>query len=249
MQKANNKLTLATNFFESDIKSDVDKLSAADKDIANLVRCRTEQRDLIKRQYAQAILTTEQAQQEWKKWGDLIRRDREEMKYLGDALVNITKIEQSYTYAATAIEDPSYVTEEMQKKWQQELQLDHDKALVDAEQSYKGQIAKRGLTNKEKKTLKTEHEHKVSDLKNQFTTKQAAIKNKINPKDNPLKLLVASVHEKHESVQKNKENFDNLAIEAANNKGFEQINSGLSIQQQYAELNLPAWKFAFSGNR
>ena len=241
MKKANNQLTLASNFIETDVKFDIDKLTSADRDIANLVHCRIEHRDFIKKQYAEGKLTTQQAQLEWKNWGDSVRKDREEMKYLDDALANIKKIEESYTYAATAIEDPSLINEETQKKWQQELNIDHEKTLAEAEQNYKQQVDKKGLTKSKKVQLKTEHKNKISEINKLYASKEANIKNTVNPTQSQLKLLVASVHEKNESVKKNKETFDNLAIEAGNSKGFEQINGKLATQNNYAMLTMPSF--------
>jgi len=48
--------------------------------------------------------------------------------------------------------------------------------------------------------------------------------------------MISSVHEKHESIQKSKDQFDNLALEAGKNNGFEQINSKLFPVYKYADF-------------
>jgi len=236
LQKANNQLEQAMSLVGNDLKQDIDKLSSLDKDITALVRCRTNQRDMIKKQFAEGKIPIQQAQQEWKKWGELIRKDQEEIKYLNEALDNIRKIEDSYNVAATAIESPSTVTEDMQKKWKQELQIEKQKEIVSAEEALKMQLTAKRIKSTEKKKLKYEHKQKITEIQNQYASKEAKIKNKENPKGNPLKLMISSVHEKHESIQKSKDQFDNLALEAGKNNGFEQINSKLFPVYKYADF-------------
>lgn len=236
LQKSNNQMAQAISLVEADLKQDIGRLSTLDKDVAALVRCRTNQRDVMKKQFAEGKLSVQQAQQEWKKWGDLIRKDQEEIKYLNDALDNIRKIEDSYNVAATASESPSAITEDMQRKWQQELQMEKDKEIASAQEALKMQLTAKRIKSKEKKKLEHEHKQKIAAIQNQYASKEAKIKNKVNPKDSSLKLLVSAVHEKHESIQKSKAQFDNLALEAANNKGFEQINSKLFPIYKYADI-------------
>lgn len=227
LQKANNQIDQATYLIENDIKQDINKLSTLDRDIDALVRCRTNQRDIIKKQFAERKITLQQAQEQWKKWGDLIRKDQNEMKYLNEALDNVRKIEDSYNSAATTIESLTVVTDDMQRKWQQELQMEKNKEIADADLLYKSQVVTKRITSKEKKKLKLEHKQKIAEINNQYVSKENSIKNKVNPKGNSTKVLASSFYEKYESVQKKKERFDNLALEAADNKGFEQINSQL----------------------
>lgn len=236
LKKSNNQLEQAISAVGSDLKQDIDKLSSLDKDITELVRCRTNQRDMIKKQFAEGKITIQQAQQEWKKWGDLIHKDQKEIKYLNEALDNIRKIEDSYNVAATAIESPATITEDMQRKWQQELQMEKDREIASAEVALKTQLAAKRIKQKEKSKLNHEHKQKIAEIQNQYASKEAKIKNKENPKGNPLKLMISSVHEKHQSIQKSKAQFDSLALEAGNNNGFEQINSRLSPIYKYANI-------------
>ena len=236
LQKANNQIGQATTMVENDIKQDANKLATLDSDISALVRCRTEQRDMIKKEFAEKKITLQQAQEKWKKWGDLIKKDQAEMKYLNEALDNIRKIEESYNAAATTIESSTVVTDDMQRKWQQDLQMEKNKELANAEQLYKTEITTRRIKSKEKKKLKQKHKKKIEEINNQYASKEARIKNKVNPNGNPLKLLVSSVHEKHESIKKNKDQLDKLAVEANNNNGFEQINSELPAIYRFAAI-------------
>ena len=50
--------------------------------------------------------------------------------------------------------------------------------------------------------------------------------------------MVSSIHEKYESINKNKNEFDHLATEANNDKGFEQIES------RFQPLNAPVERFS-----
>lgn len=236
LRSANNQAGMAASMIETDARYDVERLTGIDNDIASLVRCRTEHRDFIKRQFAEGKITVAEAQKQWKEWGDLINKDREEMKYLSDSIINIKKIEDSYSFAANAIEDPSLITADMQKKWQQELQIEKGNQLAAAEQSYKTELATPRLTPKKKKVLKQEHQQKVAEINKTYAVKETEIKNKVNPGQSQLKQLVASIHEKKESVQKNKQEFDKLAVEAANDRGFEQITSKIPMMYQLAAL-------------
>lgn len=240
LQKANNQLEQAIGAIEADAKQDIDKLSNIDKDIAALVRCRTNQRDTIKKQFAEGKITVQQAQQEWKKWGEAIRKDQEEMKYLNGALDSIRKIESSYSYAATAIESPSAITEDMQKKWQQELEMEKDKEIANAVETLRMLLTEKRMKSKEKKKLNSEHKQKLAAIQSQYASKEAKIKNKQNPKGNPMTQLVSSVHEKCESIQKGKDQVDNLAVEAGNSNGFEIIHSKLFPIYKYSDIFISA---------
>lgn len=227
LQKANNQAEQALNAVAGDVTQDINRLTSVDHDIAALVQCRIAQRDKIKKQFAERRLTLQQAQQEWKKWGDLIRKDQNEMKYLNEALDNIRKIEESYGVASMAAESGTLVTEEMQKRWQQELEMEQAKELANINLAYKEQIKAKRIKAKEKKKLSKKHKLEIAAIKTKYADKAASIKNKKNPNGNLLKPLVASVHEKQESIQKSKTQIDNLAIEASNDNGFEQIRSQL----------------------
>jgi hypothetical protein len=225
LQKVSNSVDQARMGVESDLKQDIDRLSSLDNEVAVLVRCRTAQRDQIKKQYMEGKLTLQQAQEEWKKWGELLKKDREEIKYLNEALDNVRKIEQSYAYAANQVEAPANITEEMQRKWSQELQIEKDRELQAAETLYQEKLSVKKLKPKQKKSLKAERKQKIDEITKSYVAKEDSIKNKINPKGNPLKLMVSSVHEKHESIRKNQAQIETLALEASNDKGFEQIVS------------------------
>ncbi|MCX7098665.1 MAG: hypothetical protein NTV43_12265 [Methylococcales bacterium] len=228
LQTSNNQANLAARSIEGDIKSDINRLTSVDNDIAALVRCRTLQRDKIKRLYAERKLTLQQAQQEWKKWGDALRKDREEMKYLNEALDNVKKIEESYNYAATASESSLVITEDMRIQWQQELNIAEEKELAVVEETYKEKLSSKRIKSKEKKKLKKEKKQKDEEIKKKYVSKKAEIKNtKVNPKGNPTKLLVAAIPEKTESIKKHQGEHDNLAVEAANDTGFQDIRGQL----------------------
>lgn len=236
LQNANNQTELAFSAMEADVKQDIDKLSSVDKDIAALLRCRTDKRDMIKKQFAERKLTLQQAQQEWKKWGALIRKDREEMKYLNEALDSIKKIEDSYDFAATAIESSLVVSEDMQRKWQQELHIEEENELANVEFAYKAQLLKKRINAREKKKIKHAHKQKIADIKKHYASKEASIKTKVNPKVSLAKGMVSSFHEKRESIQKNKAQIDNMAVEAGDDNGFVSINSRLSPIYKNAEV-------------
>jgi hypothetical protein len=170
-------------------------------------------------------LTLQQAQDEWKKWGELLKKDREEIKYLNAALDNVRKIEESYAYAANQVEAPANITEEMQRKWKQELQIEKDRELQATEALYQAKLSEKKLKPKQKQNLKKERKQKITEITKSYAVKESNIKNKVNPKGNPLKLMISSVHEKHESIRKNQGQIEALALEASNDKGFEQIVS------------------------
>lgn len=237
LQKANNQMEVAFGAVESDVRQDIDKLAAIDRDMANLIRCRSEQRDQIRKQYSQGILSPQQAQIEWKKWGDLVRKDQEEIKYLDEALDNIRKIEESYRYAANSLESPALVTEEMRQQNAMQLAQEKQQALAAEESSLQTQLSDKTLNKKTKKKLKDQHKQKVDAINNEFVAKAASTSNK-NPRTESLKLMVSSVHEKHESIRKNKDQINQLAAEAGNEKGFEQINS--QFLPTYPSMNLLA---------
>lgn len=219
MRQANNQMDVAMQSMEADLQQDIGRLTAIDNDIAALLRCRIGQRDLIRQKYAEKKLTAQQAEQEWKKWGDLVRKDREEMKYLGDALNNISKIEQSYDAAATAISSTypnSNVTPPANNGVpQQSLPVE----IPDASYLVNG-----SKKQKAKKVSKRKQPVAQANTSSQNVAKQTTSTAPAS-KASSLKLLVASVHEKHESIQKNKAQIDKLAAEANNSKGFEQISS------------------------
>jgi hypothetical protein len=155
----------------------------------------------------------------------LLKKDREEIKYLNEALDNVRKIEQSYAYAANEIEAPANITEEMQRKWSQELQMEKDRELQAMNVIYETKLSEKGLKSNAKKNLKKEQKQKIAEIHKTYQVKENNIKKKINPKGNSLKLMVSSVHEKHESIRKNQTQIESLALEASNDKGFEQIVS------------------------
>lgn len=227
LQKASNQLDKAVIDVESDLNQDISRLNDLDKDMSALVRCRIAQRDQIKKQFLEGKISLQQAQEEWKKWGDLVRKDRDEIKYLNEALDNIKKIEESYAFATSAIETPANITDDMQRKWREEIKIEKDRELQVINEQYETKFLEKGIKAKEKKILKEERKQKVSDIKKTYATKENNIKKKINPKGDSLKLMISSVHEKHESIRKNQMQIDRLAAEASNDKGFEQINSRL----------------------
>jgi hypothetical protein len=296
MQQADNQLSRAIIGVEVDLNQDINRLSSIDNDLAALTRCRTIQRDVIKKQFAERQLTLQQAQNEWKKWGNLVRKDSNDMQYLTEVLENTKKIEQSYRTATTAIISVlPPVSKDIQQQWQQELQTQKAKELANAEKVYKKRLTKKYVKPKIKKELQVQHQQKIAEINQQYTVKEAEIKQfKINeagiekfevqelkqkmaeldkqyaikktdikgievkeadikkseikeliPKVQKLNLLVASIHEKYESIQKNKEKLDKLAVEAGNDKGFEQITSQLfpilfaHINPLLTSFNLP----------
>ena len=224
LRKANNQMDVAIGAVESDVREDIGKLATIDRDMASLVRCRSEQRDQIRKQYSQGILTLQQAQLEWKKWGDLVRKDQMEIKYLDDALDNIRKIEDSYHYAANSYESMAFVTPEMQRQTAMQLEQQKQQVLAAEESQLQAQLSDKKIKKKDKNKLKEQHKQKVAAIQSEFVAKQSTGSNK-NARAESLKLMVSSVHEKQESIRKNKEQINNLALEAGNEKGFEQISS------------------------
>ncbi|QWF72366.1 hypothetical protein KEF85_07955 [Methylomonas paludis] len=225
MQTLYNQLDSAQASIERDIQSDIQNISQIDQEISTLVRCRTETRDQIKHQFASGAINEAEAQKRWKAWGDQLQKDRQEMQYLSDALNNIKKIEQSYSFAANAIENTSYITEEMQNRWKAELEAKKAAELAAAEAELNNKLLEKKLTKKAKTALHDNHKQKVTEISESYKAKENNVKNKINPNGNPLKPLVSTMQEKQESVQKNTAKFANLEQESKNNRGFEQINS------------------------
>ena len=226
MQTLNNQLDMAQAVIERDMQTDIQNISQIDQEISNLVRCRTETRDQIKQQFASGAIKEAEAQKRWKAWGDQLNKDRQEMQYLSDALNNIRKIEQSYSFAANAIENTSYITQEMQNKWKAELEAKKTAELAAAEAELHNKLMEKHLSKKTKSTLQKDHKQKLASITDSYKAKEDGVNNKINPNGNHLKSLVSTLQEKQESVQKNQAKFDNLSQEATNNRGFEQI-SGL----------------------
>jgi hypothetical protein len=238
MQQANNQMELAIGAIEKDMSQDVEKLSSVDKDIANLIRCRTERRDMIKKQFAERKITLIEAQRQWKEWGDLLLKDQQELKYLNEALDSVKKVEDSYDFATNAIDSASPITEDVQRKWQDELNSEKNKALALLEDDYRLKMLSKKMKSKEKAKLNKEHKKKVAETNAQFASKASALKDKkTSPKSDKLKLLAASVHEKHESIRKSKDQVDNLSAEASKNNGFEEIRSMLFLPT-YSEVSV-----------
>jgi outer membrane lipoprotein SlyB len=210
MAKANNQMSVAMAAVEADLRQDVARLSTIDTELQALLRCRINQRDMIRKNYAEKKITQQQAQAEWKKWGDLVRKDREEMKYLTEALNNVKKLEQSYDYAAAAMGSaPQPVSQPIQQP-----QIQPTTGLTSTPEVYEPSVSKPKKTKKLSK-----HKTKAP------TTNTQIAKATPSSKGESVQLLVASVHEKHQSIQKNKAEIEHLALEANNNKGFEQISS------------------------
>jgi len=230
MQQANNQMELAIGAVERDMNQDVEKLSSVDKEIARLVHCRTERRDMIKKQFAERKITLLEAQQQWKAWGDSLRKDQEELKYLNEALDNVRKVEESYDFATGAIDSASPITEDVQRKWQDELNTEKNKALASLEDDFRLKTLSKKMKSKEKAKLKKEHNKKVAETKAQFASKENSLKDKkTNPKTEKLKLLASAVHEKRESIQKSKNQADDLLAESSKTNGFEEIHSMLFL--------------------
>lgn len=212
MQQANQQKSLAIGMVEKDLRDDIAKITQVDQEIGALVRCRTQKRDQIRKDFAAGKLTHAQAELEWKKWGDLINKDREEMTYIGEALENIQKIEESYNYAASVIE-PGYASSAPVAQVAAPVEEE-----VDITSPKKGKGAKKGKVNKKRQNVAgAPDKAKKADV----TGAKAA------PKKGKITTLVASMHEKYESINKNKGAFEQLALEAKNSKGFEQIESSL----------------------
>jgi outer membrane lipoprotein SlyB len=214
MQKAHNQMNVAMMAVESDLRQDVARLSTIDTELAALLRCRLNQRDMIRKNYAEKKITQQQAQQEWKKWGDLVRKDREEMKYLTEALNNVKKLEQSYDYAAAAMGSAST------QPVSQNIQQPPSQVQINTHEIDEAEIFKAPAKTKTKTKMVSKHKPHTQIAKGAGT-------NNVTPtsKGSSVQLLVASVHEKHESIQKNKAQIEHLALEAGNDKGFEQISS------------------------
>lgn len=239
LQKANNQLNQAVSSIEADLKQDADRLSRMDNDLAALVRCRTNQRDLIKKRYADGKITLQQAQEEWKKWGELINKDQEEMKYLDEALVNIRNINDSYNFAATAIES-SPITEDMQIKRLAELKIEREAALAEVDKTYKIPSSKNKIKPSEKKKLNKEKQQHKAKINSDFDIKE---KSKSNPKGEEVRALAKSaVADKLESFTNGKGKIDDLAVQAKNtfesekDKGFETTTGKLFPTYNYSDF-------------
>lgn len=230
LKQANQQQALAASYVENDLREDIAKLNQVDRDISALVRCRTQKRDQIRKDFAAGKLTHQQAEQEWKKWGEMINKDREEMKYVGDALENIKKIEDAYNYAASVIEPSS--------------------AYNTGRPTYTEATAPIEYAAKSSKKTTAKKSGKSSKKHQSESSKPNALAAKAAPKQGKIKTMVSSVHEKYESINKNKNEFDKLALEAGNSNGFEQINSLLptiyrepvnSLFTSTALYNRPNW--------
>jgi len=213
LQQANNQMDRAISLMEADLKQDADRLSRMDKDLAALIRCRTNQRDMIKKQYAEGKITLQQAQEEWKKWGVLINKDQEEMKYLDEALVNIRNINDSYNVAATTIES-SPITEDMRIKRLAELKIERNAALAQVDNAYKIPSSKNKIKSSEKKKLNKEKQQQKAKINNDFDVKE---KSKSNPKAEEIRVLAKSaVADKIESLSKGEGKLNDLGMQAKN---------------------------------
>lgn len=213
LKQANQQKEIAAGYVESDMREDIEKMNKLDNDISALIRCRTQRRDQIRKQYAEGRLTRQQAEQEWQKWGELINKDREEMKYVGEALDNIKKIEDSYHYAATELEGPVTLKSQEEELAALDLEFNRQKEEISAKK------LKPKEKNKRIKAQKKEHRKKVSALKKQYASGEVA------PKEGKLNTLVSSIHEKYESVNTSRNKVEDLAAEASNSNGFEHIES------------------------
>jgi hypothetical protein len=370
MQQANNQFDDALISVEMDLEQDLNRLSSIDNDMDALVRCRITQRDVIKKQFSVGKLTEQQAQKSWNTWSNVIRQDYKTTQYLADVLENTKKIEQTYQVATAAIVSTlPPVTPDMQQQWQQQLQTEKSKAIINAEKSYKKSVAKKYTKPKIKTALAMQHQQKIAEinqhyaleeteikriaipdakiekfeipelkqkmleLDQQYTIKQAEIKGieveqadlkqseikalkqkmteldqqhslkqeeikaievkqaeikqlnatklkqklaeldqqyalqkaeikKIDvkptdikkaqlkmlaPKVQKVKLLVASIHEKYESIQKNTDKLGKLVMESSNDKGFEQITSQLPVL--FANLDMSYFALANPNSR
>jgi hypothetical protein len=213
LQQANNQMDRAISLMEADLKQDADRLSRMDRDLAALIRCRTLQRDMIKKQYAEGKITLQQAQEEWKKWGALINKDQEEMQYLDEALVNIRNINDSYDVAATAI-GSSPITEDMQTKRLAELKIERNAALAEIDNAYKKPSSKNKIKASEKKKLNKEKQQQKAKINNAFDIKE---KSKSNPQGEKIRVLAKSaITDKMESLTKGAEKFNDLSVQAKN---------------------------------
>jgi hypothetical protein len=234
LKEAFNDRNRAIDLVSNDLRAEVGRLDQIDQGIATLVRCRTEMRDKIRKDYASKAITREQAQEQWNKLAALTSKDAKEMAYVDDALNNLAKLDQAYQFASSAIDTPEQVDNATLAARKREVAEERRAQARDLEANSRmeiKEISRQKLSSQEKSqrlaAAKAKQRQKQAELDKRYKTKAAMVEKKINPKSESVKTLVSATQEKRESIKKNKSQVASLAAETSNKTGFEQIESRL----------------------
>lgn len=222
MEQGRDQAVLAIN---NDLNREVGELDKADTAMKNLVSCRIRQRDKIRADYAAKRISKPEAQSEWARLQQQVRKDKEVMNMVAE---NIGKRQDEYKYATDQMVtefDASKLTPAERQQAQKRIASNNKKIENEHKQELskiRQEMAQRKKENKAMSAdLASEEQERIAQAK-----KSAEAKKSVNEKTGGNEQVVATAssfsasQSKKESIVATSNSY-NAKLQVEDEGGFE----------------------------